>query len=396
MAKKTVRDVELRGKKVLVRVDFNVPLSGGRILDDTRIRASLPTIQYLLSQDAAVILMSHLGRPKGIDDALRLDPVAQRLSELLGLKVQYLSDCVGPQVEGAAKALRPGEVILLENLRFHPEEEANDPGFARQLASLADLYVDDAFGSAHRAHASTVGVAQYLPAVAGFLMEKELRYLKDVLASPERPFVLLVGGAKVSDKIGVLEHLSDKVDVMLVGGGMANTFLLAMGYDVGASLVEPERADVARRILSYMKASGKEVLLPVDVVVAQELSPGATTKVVPIAEVPHDWKIGDIGPRTVSAFEAAVSGARVVLWNGPMGVFEIPEFSAGTQAIARALAKLEGAVTIVCGGESVAAVDQLGLAERITHVSTGGGAALELLEGKELPGVAVLQDKEEA
>jgi phosphoglycerate kinase len=393
VAKKTVRDVEVAGKKVLVRVDFNVPLSDGQIADDTRIRAALPTIRYLLEAGAAVILMSHLGRPKGVDERLRLRPVAERLSQLLGMPVQYVTDCVGPEVKEAVAALSPRQVLLLENLRFHPEEEANDPQFSRELASLADLYVNDAFGSAHRAHASTVGVAQFLPAVAGFLMERELQYLSGVLARPERPFYLLVGGAKISDKIGVLQHLAGKVDGMLVGGGMANTFLLARGYKVGASLVEPDKVDVARDVMAKMEQVGKYVTLPVDVVIADEVKAGARTQICPADGVPDGWKIVDIGPRTVETFRAILSGARTVVWNGPMGVFEIPEFSTGTRAVAQLLAELTNAVTIVCGGESVAAVEQLGLAERMTHVSTGGGAALELLEGKELPGVAVLQGK---
>lgn len=396
MPKRTIRDIDVAGKRVLVRVDFNVPLTNGQVADDTRIRAALPTIQYLLQRGAAVILMSHLGRPKGVDEGLRLRPVAERLSQLLGAAVEYVTDCVGPEVQSAAASLRPGQVLLLENLRFHPEEEANDPEFARQLASLADVYVNDAFGSAHRAHASTVGVAQYLPAVAGFLMERELQYLSEALRSPFRPFVLLIGGAKISDKIGVLRHLAGKVDAMLIGGGMANTFLVARGYSVGASLAEPDKADVAADIMMRMETAGKPVVLPVDVLVAEEVRAGARSLVCAVDQVPAGWRIVDIGPRTVDAFREILAGARTVVWNGPMGVFEIPEFAAGTRAVAQLLAELDGAVTIVCGGESVAAVEQLGLTDRITHVSTGGGAALELLEGKELPGVAALEKVGEA
>ncbi len=397
MAKRTIRDIDVSGRRVLVRVDFNVPLSEGHIADDTRIRATLPTIRYLLERGAAVILMSHLGRPKGVEERLRLRPVAERLSQLLGMPVQYVTDCVGAKVRKAAADLQPGQVLLLENLRFHPEEEANDPEFARELASLAEIYVNDAFGSAHRAHASTVGVARYLPAVAGFLMERELKYLNETLKSPGRPFVLLIGGAKVSDKIGVLEHLAGRVDAMLVGGGMANTFLMAKGYSVGASLAEPDKVATAKEVMDRMEREGKSVVLPVDVVVALEVRSDVETKVCPVDRVPDGWRIVDIGPETLKVFGEVLSRARTVVWNGPMGVFEIPEFANGTRSVAQVLAGLGNAVTIVCGGESAAAVEQLGLAERMTHVSTGGGAALELLEGKELPGVAVLQDiREEA
>jgi phosphoglycerate kinase len=385
--KRTVRDIEVTGKRVLVRVDFNVPLAEGKVTDDTRIRAALPTINYLLEHGAKVVLMSHLGRPKGkVVDELRLDPVADRLAELLGRPVRKLDDCVGSEVEAAIAKMQPGEVILLENVRFHPEDESNDPGFAKRLASLGDIFVNDAFGAAHRAHASTVGVAQHLPSVAGFLMEKELTFLGQALAAPERPFVAILGGAKISDKIGVIENLLTKVDGLLIGGGMANTFLKAQGYEVGQSLVEDESLNVAREIL---EKAGEKLALPVDVVIADRFDAEADSKVVPVGQVPEDWRILDIGPGTVELFRRKLAGARTVVWNGPMGVFEFPRFAAGTEAIARILAE-SGATTIIGGGDSVAAVEQAGLADKMTHISTGGGASLEFLEGKELPGVAAL------
>ncbi len=390
MTKKTVEDVSVQGKRVLVRVDFNVPLDNGEVTDDTRIRAALPTIRYLLEQGAAVILMSHLGRPKGeVRDELRMGPVARRLSELLGVQVAKLDDCVGPEVEKAAKGLQPGQVLLLENLRFHPEEEANDQAFAQKLASLADIYVDDAFGTAHRAHASTTGVANYLPAVAGFLMERELKMLGQILADPARPFVAILGGAKISGKIGVIRSLLSKVDLLLVGGGMANTFLKAQGHEVGASLVENDSLGVARAIL---EEGGDKLVLPVDVVVADAFSEDANARTVGVDQVPSDWRILDIGPRTVGLFEERLSSAATVFWNGPMGVFEFPRFAAGTVALATSLAGSH-ATTVVGGGDSVAALQQAGLADKITHVSTGGGASLEFLEGKTLPGVAALEDE---
>jgi phosphoglycerate kinase len=388
--KKTVRDVPVQGKRVLVRVDFNVPLENGQVADDTRIRAALPTINYLLEHGAAVILMSHLGRPKGqVRDELRLDPVARRLSELLDRDVTKLDDCIGPEVETAAAQLRPGQVLLLENLRFHPEEESNDQGFAQKLASLADLYVDDAFGTAHRAHASTAGVPNYLPAVAGFLMEKELEMLGKALADPPRPFVAILGGAKISGKIGVIRSLLTRVDLLLLGGGMANTFLKAQGYEVGESLVEDDSLEVAREIL---EDAGARLVLPVDVVVADDFSADAKTQTVSVDQVPPDWRILDIGPRTVGLYEEKLASAQTVVWNGPMGVFEFPRFAAGTMALATSLASTQ-ATTIVGGGDSVAALQQAGLADKMTHVSTGGGASLEFLEGKTLPGVAALEDK---
>ncbi len=395
MRKLSLRDVDARGKRVLVRVDFNVPLdkATGQITDDTRIRAALPTIQYLVNLGASVILVSHLGRPDGkVDERLRLEPVARRLTELLGRPVLYLRECVGPQVEATVQSLGAGDVVLLENVRFHPEEEANDPEFARQLARLADLYVNDAFGTAHRAHASTEGVAHYLPAVAGFLMEKELDALQGALDHPEHPFIAIIGGAKVSTKIDVLTNLLQKVDRLLIGGGMANTFLKAQGHEVGRSLLEADKVDVAADIL---RRAGNKLLLPVDVVVADRVAAGAATRTVGVEQVPPDGIIVDIGPRTRERFAEEIARARLVVWNGPMGVFEVPDFAAGTRAIAEAMARAD-AKTIVGGGDSVAAVEELNLAAQIDHVSTGGGASLELLEGKTLPGVAALRDREAA
>jgi len=390
MNKKTIRDIDVEGKRVLVRVDFNVPLSEGKVADDTRIRAALPTIRYLLDRDAAVVLCSHLGRPKGqVVDGLKMDPVAERLAELLDRPVTKLDDCTGPEVEAAAQAAKPGDVLLLENTRFHPEEKQNDPAFAAKLASLADLYVNDAFGSAHRAHASTEGVAHYLPAVAGFLMEKELEFLGNALASPERPYIAILGGAKISDKIGVVENLLGQVDALLIGGGMANTFLKADGYDVAESLVEDESLDVARALIDR---AGDKLVLPVDVTVADRFDADAFSQVVTVAQVPPRWRILDVGPRTLELFQERLEGAKTVVWNGPMGVFEFPKFAQGTEAVARMLAALHDATTIIGGGDSAAAVKRTGLADKMSHISTGGGASLEFLEGKTLPGVAALLD----
>lgn len=395
MNKKTVKDIDVKNKRLLGRVDFNVPLdkATGAITDDARIRAALPTIRYLIGQGARVILCSHLGRPDGkVVDKLRLGSVAQRLSELLGQPVAKTDDCVGPAVQAAVAALQPGDVLLLENLRFHAEEEANDPAFARQLADLADVYVNDAFGTAHRAHASTEGVAHYLPAVAGFLMEKEIDYLSRALENPARPFDAIIGGAKVSDKIAVLENLLGKVDALLIGGGMANTFLKAQGHEVGQSLVEDDKLNVARSLLAQAQARHVRLLLPVDVVVADKFAADAAWKAVPVTAVPTDWRILDVGPKTVELFARELKSAQTVVWNGPLGVFEFPAFAQGTIALAKALAASR-ATTIIGGGDSAAAVEQAGVADKITHISTGGGASLEFLEGQTLPGVAALLDK---
>ncbi|WP_324668161.1 phosphoglycerate kinase [Geochorda subterranea] len=392
--KKSVEAVDVQGKRVLVRVDFNVPMDEqGRITDDKRIRASLPTIQYLLGHGARVVLMSHLGRPKGRPDPrYSLRPVAHRLGELLGMPVRMLPDCVGDEVERAVQDLAPGDVALLENLRFHPEEEKNDPNFARRLARLGDVYVNDAFGSAHRAHASTEGVAHHLPAVAGFLLLKEIETMGKALAEPERPFVAILGGAKVSDKIGVIRNLLTRVDALLIGGGMAYTFLKARGYEIGDSLLDAEHVDLARELMAEAERRKVRLLLPEDVVVAQAFSAQAPRQVVAATAIPAGWQGLDIGPRTRERFEAEIRQARTVIWNGPLGVFEMAPFAEGTRHVALALAQSDG-TTIIGGGDTAAAVEQFGLADRMSHVSTGGGASLEFLEGRELPGVAVLQDR---
>lgn len=388
--KKTIRDLDVVGKKVLVRVDFNVPLKDGRVSDDTRIRAALPTLEYLLEHKAKLILCSHLGRPKGIrQPELSLKPVATHLSKLMGTPVAFSDDCIGPEAEQAASKLKSGDILLLENTRFHPEEKKNDPGMAKQLAGLADVYVNDAFGSAHRAHASTEGVAKFLPSVAGFLLEKEIKYLGEAIADPKRPFVAILGGAKISDKIGVIKNLLTKADTVLVGGGMANTFLKAEGYPVGDSLVEEDALDTAKTTLA--QASSK-LRLPVDVVIADAFDAEAAHKIMPSGPIPDGWRILDIGPETVSHYAKVIKESGTVVWNGPMGVFEFPAFAIGTTGIAQAVAD-SGALTIIGGGESAAAVKKAGVADRITHISTGGGASLEMLEGKTLPGVAALDDK---
>ncbi|HHX02168.1 MAG TPA: phosphoglycerate kinase [Firmicutes bacterium] len=394
MNKKMIQDVDVKGKRVLMRVDFNVPMNEqGEISDDTRITAALPSIRYLLEQGAKVILMSHLGRPKGqVVESMRMDPVARRLGELLNQPVIKVNDCVGPEVAAVVEKMQDGDVMLLENVRFYAEEEANDPEFAKKLASLGDLYVNDAFGTAHRAHASTEGVARHLPAVAGFLMEKELKFLGSAVNNPKRPFAAILGGAKVKDKIAVIESLLNKVDTLIIGGGMAYTFLKAKGYEVGKSLLDSERIDFCRDVMKQAEAKKVKLLLPMDIVVAREFAAEAENKVVPADQIPADWEGLDIGPRTIELFSDAIKSAATVVWNGPMGVFEWEAFANGTKKIAQALAD-SSAITIIGGGDSASAVEQFGVAERMTHVSTGGGASLEFLEGKELPGVAALNDK---
>ncbi|NLG72077.1 MAG: phosphoglycerate kinase [Chloroflexi bacterium] len=389
--KKTVEDLDVQGKRVLVRVDFNVPLQDGKVSDDTRIRAALPTIQYLLDHGAAVILTSHLGRPKGgPDPKYSLAPVADHLSELLERPVQFVDELVGEKAAQAAQNLKAGDVLILENTRFHPGETKNDPELARQLASLADLYVNDAFGSAHRAHASTEGVAHHLPAAAGFLMQKEIQYLGQAIADPKRPFVAILGGAKISDKIGVIRNLLEKADQVLIGGGMANTFFKAQGYPTGDSLVEDDSLEIARELV---QKGASKLRLPIDVVIANAFDAEAEMKEMPMGPVPDGWRIMDIGPQTVAAFGKSIQGAGTVVWNGPMGVFEFPRFAKGTFGVAEAVAS-SSATSIIGGGDSVAAINQAGLADRITHISTGGGASLEMLEGIPLPGLVALNDRD--
>jgi phosphoglycerate kinase len=397
MNKMTVRDVDVRGKRVFLRADVNVPLDDGRITDDTRIRASLPTLVYLLEHGAAVILASHLGRPKGkVNDALRLKPIADRLSTLLGRPVRMTGDALGPGVQVAIDKLRPGDLLLLENLRFHAEEEANDPGFAKALADMADLYVNDAFGSAHRAHASTEGITHFLPSVAGLLLEREVTALSALLEKPRRPFHTIIGGAKISGKLEVIEALLTRCQAVLIGGGMANTFLEAKGYALGKSLLEPDQLENAERIMVAARRKRTRLMVPTDLVIAAQVHPRSQRQVVPVSAVPKDWTAVDIGPDTVAAYTAHLAKARTIFWNGPMGIFEIAKFADGTNAIARYLSTrtAEGVITVVGGGDSVAAVDQLGLTDQMTHVSTGGGASLEFVEGKVLPGVAALPDRE--
>ena len=396
MDKLTIRDADVAGKRVFVRVDFNVPIADGKVQDDSRIRAAIPTIGALVQSGAKVILASHLGRPNGkVSDSLRLRPVGQRLTELIRRNVPVTGDALGLGTEDALKRMRPGEIVLLENLRFHPEEEANDPGFAATLASYAEIYVNDAFGTAHRAHASTVGIAKLLPAYAGLLMERELTMLSRLLESPERPFAAILGGAKVSDKIAVIDNLLTKVDLLVLGGGMANTFLLAQGKAIGKSLAEPDRVEDARRILRAAEKHKVRVVLPIDVIVAKEVTRGTEYKTLQAEKIPASWHIVDLGKASQDLILDALADVKTVFWNGPLGVFEIPSFAHGTNAVARMLADRAeaGATVVVGGGDSVAALTRQGLADRMTHISTGGGASLEFLEGRELPGVAVLLDR---
>jgi phosphoglycerate kinase len=419
MRKKTVRDIDIKGKRVLVRVDYNLPLDAGRILDDSRIKATLPTIAYLRERRARVILMSHLGRPKGRDETLSLRPVAERLCELLAERgevgrrpdavqgemssqgsgaslregtVQMTECCVGSEVQRAAHSLGEGEVLLLENLRFHPEEEANDREYAKALASLGEVYVNDAFGTAHRAHASTEGVARLLPAVAGFLMEKEIEFLSKAVENPERPYAAIIGGAKVSTKMAVLENLLSKVDKLLIGGGMANIFLKAEGFNVAESLVEDDYLEQAKDVMRQAEEKGVKLLLPADVVVAERFAVDSAARRVSVKDVPEGWRIMDVGETTIDVFARALQGCRMVVWNGPMGVIEMAPFAHGSHRLAGVIANLREATTIIGGGETAAVIEEVGLASRFSHVSTGGGASLEFLEGKELPGVAALMD----
>jgi phosphoglycerate kinase len=396
MNKKTVKDIDLKGKRVLMRVDFNVPMADGKVTDDKRIKASLPTIQYVLDQGASVILMSHLGRPKGGPDSspslraeFSLKAASEVLANLLGRPVKMAPDCVGPEVEKMAKSLQPGEVLMLENTRFHAGEEKNDLDLARQMAALGEVYVNDAFGSAHRAHSSTEGVARFLPAVSGFLMEQELEYLGRAVMNPEHPYIAILGGAKISDKILVVETLLAKCDKLIIGGGMANTFLAAKGLDMQDSLVETASIDMAKAILAK---AGDKLILPVDAVIADKFEAEAQSRVVDVDKIPAGWRVMDVGPKTLELYKRELSGARLIVWNGPVGVFEMPKFAEGTFALAKLLAE-SGATTVIGGGDSASAVKKAGVAKQMTHVSTGGGASLEFLEGKELPGVAALLDK---
>ena len=397
MNKKTIKDVNVEGKRVFVRCDFNVPLDAeGNITDDNRIRAALPTIKYLLDHGAKVVLASHLGRPKnGPEEKYSLKPVAKRLNELLGGKVTMANDVIGEDAQAKVAALKNGEAVLLENVRYHKEEEKNDPEFAKKLAAVADIYVNDAFGTAHRAHASTEGISHFVKtSVAGFLIEKELEIMGGALNNPKRPFVAILGGAKVSDKIGVINNLLEKVDKLLIGGAMAYTFIVAKGGKVGKSMLEADKVDLAKELLEKAAAKGVELYLPVDTVIAKEFKADAESKVCPTMEIPDEWEGLDIGPKTAEIFADVIKSAKTVIWNGPMGVFEFPKFAVGTKAVAQALADNPEATTIIGGGDSAAAIEQLGYADKVTHISTGGGASLEYLEGKVLPGIACLNDKD--
>jgi len=388
--KKTIKDIDLNEKKVFVRVDFNVPLKNGKVVDDTRIKAAIPTIQYLLNCNAAVILASHLGRPGGEPkEEFSLKPVADYFEHLIDARVLFVNDCMGAMVEEAAKNLQNGEILILENTRFHPEEEANDPLMGAKLASLADVFVNDAFGTAHRAHASNVGIAKHIPAVSGLLLEREINYLGNTISDPEKPFIAILGGAKVSGKINVIDNLAGKVDYFLIGGGMANTFFAAQGYKMGDSLVEEESLGIAKEIL---KGTGKKLLLPIDVVISDEFSASANNKTIPIGDIPESWRIMDLGPLSLNKFGKIIRDSKTIVWNGPMGVFEFPAFAKGTFSMAKIVAE-SNAVTIVGGGDSAAALKESGLSDKITHISTGGGASLKMLEGSLLPGLEALNDK---
>lgn len=394
MNKKSIKDIDLSGKRVFCRVDFNVPLENGNVTDDTRIRAALPTIQYLIEQGAKVILASHLGRPKGkVVEELRLTPVAKRLSELLKKDIRKSNEAYGEIAKSDVDKLENGDVLLLENVRFYPGEEKNDPELAKAFAELADVYVNDAFGAAHRAHASTEGIAKYLPAVAGFLMEKELEVLGKALSNPERPFTAIIGGAKVKDKIGVIENLLEKVDNLIIGGGLAYTFVKAKGYEIGKSLLEEDKIDLAKSFMEKAKEKNVNFYMPVDVVVADDFSDSANKKVVSIEEIPADWEALDIGPKTVEIYKDVIQKSKLVIWNGPMGVFELDSFANGTKGVAQALADANDTYSVIGGGDSAAAVEKFNLADKMDHISTGGGASLEFMEGKVLPGVAALNDK---
>ncbi|AGX06165.1 MULTISPECIES: phosphoglycerate kinase [Bacillus] len=394
MNKKSVKDIDLKGKRVFCRVDFNVPMKDGSITDETRITAALPTIQYLTEQGAKVILASHLGRPKGqAVEELRLTPVAKRLSELLGKDVKKADEAYGEAVQGLVSEMAEGDVLLLENVRFYPGEEKNDPELAKAFAELADVYVNDAFGAAHRAHASTEGIAHHLPAVSGLLMEKELDVLGKAMSNPERPFTAIVGGAKVKDKIGVIENLLDKVDNLIIGGGLAYTFVKAQGHEIGKSLLEEDKIDLADSFMKKAEEKGVKFYMPVDVLVADDFSEDANIKEVSIEEIPSDWEALDIGPKTRAIYQDVIKSSKLVIWNGPMGVFELNAFAGGTKAVAEALAESQDTYSVIGGGDSAAAVEKFDLADKMSHISTGGGASLEFIEGKELPGVTALNDK---
>ncbi|MBU8683539.1 phosphoglycerate kinase [Bacillus haynesii] len=394
MNKKSVKDIDVKGRVVFCRVDFNVPMKDGKVTDDTRIRAALPTIQYLTEQGAKVLLASHLGRPKGqVSEELRLTPVAARLGELIGKEVKKADEAYGDAVKAQISEMKDGDILVLENVRFYPGEEKNDPELSKAFADLADVYVNDAFGAAHRAHASTAGIAEHLPAVAGFLMEKELEVLGKALSNPERPFTAIIGGAKVKDKIGVIESLLEKVDNLIIGGGLAYTFVKALGHEVGKSLLEEDKIELAKSFMDRAKEKGVNFYMPTDVLVADDFSNDANTKIVPVSEIPSDWEALDIGEETRKTYADVIKNSKLVVWNGPMGVFEIDAFAKGTRAVAEALAEAKDTYSVIGGGDSAAAVEKFGLADKMSHISTGGGASLEFMEGKELPGVKALNDK---